>query len=68
MGVTPRHPENLERDHLTLVHTLPDFGQLREVLGILPTLYDALKFIRCWDCMVVATQLPKFDDAFPPRR
>ena len=67
MGITSRHPENLERDHLILVHTLPNFGHLGEVLGILPTLHDALEFIWRWDCMVITAQLPKFNDT-PPLR
>ena len=61
--------DDLECDHLTVVPTLPNFGHPGgvEVLGKVALLLDPPEFIRCWDCMVAATQLPKFDDTVPPR-
>jgi len=56
------HIEDFESDHLVFISTLPNFGHVGDVLGILSLLRDALKFIRCWDGAMVTTQPSKFDD------
>ena len=67
LGIVSRHPENLGRYHLIVVHTLPDFGELGDALCIDSLLHDAFKFIRCWDCTIVTTQPPKLDGSFTLR-
>jgi len=43
--VVSGHPENLERNHLIVVPTPPNFGWLRDPLRAISLLHDALKVI-----------------------
>jgi len=45
MIITPGPHEDLERDNLVLVPTLPDFDRLGDVLGMLSLPHNALKFV-----------------------
>lgn len=45
LGIVSRHLKNLERHHLIVVHTLPNFGHLGVALCALSPLHDAFKFI-----------------------
>jgi hypothetical protein len=43
--IIPRHPENLEGDHLIVMLALPNFGDLGDALGLVPFLHHALKSV-----------------------
>lgn len=45
LHITTIHPENFERHFFPLVFTLPNFGDMGDVLCAVSLLHDALKFI-----------------------
>lgn len=62
-----RPPEDLEGDYLAFVPTLPNFDCPGDGLGMISFPYNALEFIRCWDCTITTTPRQKFSRTFYPR-
>ena len=65
--IAVRYPENLDSDHLVVVHTLPNLGRLGDALGMVSLPRNTIEFVQCWDCTVVTTPPPKFNEGSPPR-
>jgi len=57
--------KDLERDHLTVVPTLPNFGRLGDVLWVIALLHDTIKLIRCRDSRIVIAQPLEFNFPLP---